>query len=92
MGRLGSGQNLNRFGSPHLRRSIAHVDGKHAEDLPSLLQNQQPLFRGSSSTTVAADFGFPATSLPDHYQLLFLSTPIRKPISTRFVLNQATVA
>ncbi|KAM7541539.1 hypothetical protein Aperf_G00000020458 [Anoplocephala perfoliata] len=83
VGRLGSGQNLNRFGSPHLRRSIAHVDEKHAEELPSLLQNQQSLFRGSSSSTVAADFGFPATSLPDHYQLLFLSTPIRRPISTR---------
>ncbi|VDL61920.1 unnamed protein product [Hymenolepis diminuta] len=84
VGRLGSGQNINRFGSPHLRRSVAHMDEKREGDLPSLLQNQHTLFRGSSSSTVAADFGLPTTSLPDHYQLLFLSTPIRKPISTRY--------
>ncbi|KAH9285536.1 putative ferm, rhogef and pleckstrin domain-containing protein [Echinococcus granulosus] len=84
VGRLGSGQNLSRFGSPHLHRSVAHVNEKPGEDLPRMLQHQQCLFRGSSSSTVAADFGPPTTSLPDHYQLLFLSTPIRRPLSTRY--------
>ncbi|KAL5112039.1 FERM ARHGEF and pleckstrin domain-containing protein 2 [Taenia crassiceps] len=84
VGRLGSGQNLSCFGSPHLHRSVAHVDEKHEEELPRMLQHQQCLFRGSSSSTVAADFGPPTISLPDHYQLLFLSTPIRRPLSTRY--------
>ncbi|KAL5961231.1 FERM ARHGEF and pleckstrin domain-containing protein 1 [Taenia solium] len=84
VGRLGSGQNLSCLGSPHLHRSVAHVDEKHEEDLPRMLRHQQYLFRGSSSSTVAADFGPQTISLPDHYQLLFLSTPIRRPLSTRY--------
>ncbi|VDM30407.1 unnamed protein product [Hydatigera taeniaeformis] len=84
VGRLGSGQNISCLGSSHLHRSIAHVDEKHEDDLPRMLQHQQCLFRGSSSSTVAADFGPPTISLPDHYQLLFLSTPIRRPLSTRY--------
>ncbi|VDD75136.1 unnamed protein product [Mesocestoides corti] len=82
VGRLDSEDNLNYFGPSSLCRSAARVDGDHGSRGSGLLRPQRDHFRGSISSTVAADFGMPTSSLPDHYQLLFLSTPIRRPLST----------
>uniref|UniRef100_A0A5K3F785 FERM domain-containing protein n=1 Tax=Mesocestoides corti TaxID=53468 RepID=A0A5K3F785_MESCO len=84
VGRLDSEDNLNYFGPSSLCRSAARVDGDHGSRGSGLLRPQRDHFRGSISSTVAADFGMPTSSLPDHYQLLFLSTPIRRPLSTRY--------
>ncbi|VDL95938.1 unnamed protein product [Schistocephalus solidus] len=84
VGLLAAGLNLPYPSSPNARRNSAGFGGIDGPVLPCNGLRRCRTGFGSSLSTVAGlsqDFG--NTSLPDHYRLLLLSTPIHRPFSAR---------